>query len=401
MSLNIKEVLSIFDIIGPSPKLLIKNNERYKSLCSSIISIIMIILIIFIIIFLLIQFLKYDSPIIAYSKANDNLVNRAINLNESFLLFQIIDTKRLIRIDNSKAFFEAQYTAIYDNGYVDSFPLKINQCVFGKNLNIKYEKIVREKYKFERNIEDFYCISNEHKNISNISLFYLPNVGYSNIHLKIKIRDGIDLQPENIQTLIVNENNLIDHNNKSFPIGENFIFYLTSSYSSLEYTVVNYNFQYIKYDSDEGLFFKNSYLLKGMSFSDMSIYRNKKENDNNNAVGEIILGINKLHYDFYQRSYKKIQTLLAEIMSLISLIIEIGRIIGMVLLEKKMSYDIMNNLLKKGKHDEEFKNNSNIINKDIITNNINKNKNKILSLSTNNDINIIKQIEFNLDKKTK
>ena len=68
MSLNIKEVLSIFDIIGPSPKLLIKNNERYKSLCSSIISIIMIILIIFIIIFLLIQFLKYDSPIIAYSK---------------------------------------------------------------------------------------------------------------------------------------------------------------------------------------------------------------------------------------------------------------------------------------------------------------------------------------------
>ena len=311
---NIREVLYIIDIIGPSPTLLIKNNERYKSLFSSIFSLIIIILIVFISIFLLIEFLKYDSPIITYSKANDNLVNRAISIKDSFLIFQLVDSKEMIRIDNSLAFYEAEYSAIYDDGNIVAFPLKIEKCEFGKNLNIKYQRVVREKYKFERNIEDFYCISNENNsyNLSDISLFYFPNVGYSNIHLKIKLRDGVNLKPENIQTIIANENTLIDHNNKSFPMRESFIFYLTSSCSSFDYTDVNYNFQYIQYDSDEGLFFKKSYLLNGMSFSDMSIYRNRKENHNDtNDIGVINLGINKSYYDFYQRSYKKLQSLLA------------------------------------------------------------------------------------------
>ena len=396
---NIREILYIIDIIGPSPTLLIKNNERYKSLFSSIFSLIIIILIVFFSIFLLIEFLKYDSPIIAYSKANDNLVNRAISIKDSFLIFQLVDSKEVISNDNSLAFFEAEYSAIYDNGNIVDFPLKVEKCEFGKNLNIKYKRIVGEKYKFERNIEDFYCISNENNsyNLSDISLFYLPNVGYSNIHLKIKSKDGANLKPENIQVLIVNENNLIDHYNKSFPIGKNFIFYLTSSFSSYDYTVVNYNFQYIKYDSDEGLFFRKSYLLNGMSFSDMSIYRNKKENNNNtNDIGVINLGINKSYYDFYQRSYKKLQSLLAEIMSIISLIIEIGRIIGMFLLEKRMSYDIMNNLLKKTKNNEDYKNNiSNSINNNNL---IKKNNNKIMSQSTTNkDLNWSKNTELNLN----
>ena len=399
---NIREVLYIIDIIGPSPTLLIKNNERYKSLFSSIFSLIIIILIIFISIFLLIEFLKYDSPIITYSKANDNLVNRAISIKDSFLIFQLVDSKEMIRIDNSLAFYEAEYSAIYDDGNIVAFPLKIEKCEFGKNLNIKYQRVVREKYKFERNIEDFYCISNENNsyNLSDISLFYFPNVGYSNIHLKIKLRDGVNLKPENIQTIIANENTLIDHNNKSFPMRESFIFYLTSSCSSFDYTVVNYNFQYIQYDSDEGLFFKKSYLLNGMSFSDMSIYRNRKENHNEtNDIGVINLGINKSYYDFYQRSYKKLQSLLAEIMSIISLIIEIARIIGMFLLEKRMSYDIMNNLLKKTKNNEEYKNN---ISNSINNKNFNKkNNNKILSQSTtNNNLNFSKNTELNLNSET-
>ena len=40
MCLNSPDILYIFDILGPSPKLLIFNNERYKSFVSSIISII-------------------------------------------------------------------------------------------------------------------------------------------------------------------------------------------------------------------------------------------------------------------------------------------------------------------------------------------------------------------------
>ena len=87
------------------------------------------------------------------------------------------------------------------------------------------------------------------------------------------------------------------------------------------------------------------------------------------------------------------------IVILISLIIEIARIIGMFLLEKRMSYDIMNNLLKKTKNNEEYKNN---ISNSINNNNFNKkNNNKILSQSTtNNNLNLSKNTELNLNSET-
>ena len=102
------------------------------------------------------------------------------------------------------------------------------------------------------------------------------------------------------------------------------MFQLTSAYSSMEYTKVNFNFQYLKYESDEGFFYENTKELDGMSFSDMSFYKIKQSNsddtDNNNndsRIGTITIEVNKAHFDNYRRSYKKLQSLLAELMSVI------------------------------------------------------------------------------------
>ena len=372
MCFNAREFFFTFDIIGPTPNLLIYNEKRYKSFFSSIISIIIIILMILFSMYLLVQFFKFDTPIIVYSKASDNLVNRSINIKDTFLIFQLTNSKERTHINNSLAYYEAEYSAIYDNGKILNFPLIIEPCILGKNLNMKFSDEVEEKYKFGRNIEDFYCLNSD---TNDINLFYLPNVGYSNINLYIKIREGINLPPENIQTLIVSENNLIDHNNKANPIGESFIYSFTSSYSSSDFSIINYNFQYIKYDTDEGLFFKSNNILTGISFSDMTYSTIKKENNyNTNDIGVLTLGINKSNYDYYQRSYKKVQALLAEIMSIVNLIIEIGRIIGIIFLNKKMSCDIINKLLKKGENNIENKNISNKIH----------NTNKTLSKRTAN-----------------
>jgi hypothetical protein len=164
----------------------------------------------------------------------------------------------------------------------------------------------------------------------------------------------IDFPPERIQALISSENDLIDHFNKSYPISKNDIYHFTSSFSSKEYTNIMYNFQYIKYESDEGFFYKNSRELDGMSFSDMSFYRSMiEDNDLNNTfikrnetrIGTIAIRINKSHFDNYKRSYQKLQSLLAEIMSVISLLFEIGGQISLFLCKKKMSKDIICNLL--------------------------------------------------------
>jgi hypothetical protein len=96
----------------------------------------------------------------------------------------------------------------------------------------------------------------------------------------------IDFPSERIQSLISSENDLIAHYNRKNPISKNHIHHFTSSFSSTEFTNIMYNFQYIKYQSDEGFFYENSREVDGISFSDMSFYKsilqsNGLNNDNN------------------------------------------------------------------------------------------------------------------------
>ena len=134
------------------------------------------------------------------------------------------------------------------------------------------------------------------------------------------------------------------------------MFQLTSAYSSMEYTKVNYNFQYLKYESDEGFFFQASRILYGMSFSDMTSYINKQNNKDitnnfeelrDSMIGTIEFGINKSNFDNYKRSYQRLQSLLAEITSVINLLLEVGRQIVNFLGGKKMSLSIIDYLVNK------------------------------------------------------
>ena len=347
MCLNGRNILYTFDILGPTPKLLIFNNERYKSFVSSIISIIIIIVMVMITIIFIVQYFDYDSPIVSYSKVNDKSTNRSINLKKTLLIFQMIDSTNFELIDNSKVYFTAKYTIIYDDGLYNEFTLDVEPCEPGKNFNIKFKNNVESTYSFDRHIKDFYCLNLEN---NDINLFYQPNIGYSNIKLYINIREGNNINPDKMQTLIVNENSLIDHNNKDEPLGGDFPYYFTSAYSSDEYTEIYYNFQYIKYASDDGFFSKNINDLIGIYFSDMYFIRKKKHNNNLNEIGVIIFGMNKSNYDYYQRTYKRLQTLLAEIMSTLNLILEIWRIIMNFLSDKKMSCRIIRSLMNKGKN---------------------------------------------------
>ena len=113
-----------------------------------------------------------------------------------------------------------------------------------------------------------------------------------------------------------------------------------------------YYFQYIKYESDEGFFYEKSKKYDGISFSDITFYKSIKQNYNlnnntnkDNIIGSIVIEVNQSNFDNYKRSYKKIQALLAEIMSVISLLFQIGGQISIFLCDKKMSKDIIFNLI--------------------------------------------------------
>ena len=159
---------------------------------------------------------------------------------------------------------------------------------------------------------------------------------------------------------------LIEHNNKNNPISNSVDYHFTPSFSSFQYTTIHYNFQYIKYESDDGFFFKNSKILNGISFSDMNYYntfkddyeKNLKEN-NSSQIGIVEFSINRANYDSYQRTYQRFQSLLAEIMSVISLLFEIGNQIANIFCEKDMKKEIIKDIIFKDKKSDENQKNFN------------------------------------------
>ncbi len=91
-----------------------------------------------------------------------------------------------------------------------------------------------------------------------------------------------------------------------------------------------------------------------MSFSDINYYKYKynqddynlsKKENNCSRIGTITFGINKSYCDIYKRTYQRIQSLLAEIMRVINLLFEIRRKLSFFFFEKKMSKDIIRNLI--------------------------------------------------------
>ena len=262
-------------------------------------------------------------------------------------MFQLIDSSTSYKIDDSIAFFEGQYIAVYDNGSFHNEVLFIEKCEFEKNINKRYIDILKKKLNFGRPVEEFFCISPKN---GNLSLFYKPNIGYSFISLNIFIKNISIYTPDNIESIIVSENNIINHNNKDKPISENFIYHMTSSFHSIEFTSINYDIQFIKYESDDSFFLNNYKNYSGITFNSMSSKRktlkgynltNNIEYNKCSVIGEIIFGINKANFDNYKRSYKKLQALLAEIMSVLSIIFEVARQILYFLNHKTISKEII------------------------------------------------------------
>ena len=159
-------------------------------------------------------------------------------------MFQLIDTTSKMTFDKSIGYYAAEYIIYYNNWTSISIPMEIETCQIGKNIDIKYKNFINDQSNYGRKVEQFSCLSSIYEIIS---LFYDPNVGFSIISLDLVFNNNSIYIPENIQSIIVTENNIINHYNKSYPVNNGYIFQFTSAYSSLEYTRINYKLQYIKY----------------------------------------------------------------------------------------------------------------------------------------------------------
>ena len=404
MKNNYKSFLYAFDLLGMKPQLRIFNNKSYKSLFSSLTSIIILVLCIAFSIYSIIIYFKFENPSVTYSKDNDKSTNRVIFLKDTLLMFKFIETSSLnINNEIPETFFSPFHVNAYYNGTYIKNQLTTEKCELGKNINIKYKSIVEEMKKAGNSIDEFYCFSHIH---GNYSLSFIPEIGYSSIYLYLTInKNNNRYSPDELQSIIISENDIIDHNNKENPVLQSYIYHFTPSFSYNEYTKINFNFQYIKYESDNNLIFKTSKILDAKSFSDINYYKyiNDNYNDTNYnlnpdhiRIGEIIFEINKSFFDHYKRTYPKIQTLLTEIMAVFNLLFGIGEQIFNILLSKKMSKDIVRALLNNNIDD--INNHQRAHHKIKIDNNLfkeneNENNNKTSS-NVNMNINLDRKVDI-------
>ena len=83
-------------------------------------------------------------------------------------------------------------------------------------------------------------------------------------------------------------------------------------YNVSEVAAIKLDFQYIKYDSDDGIFFENYKIINALGFSGLSNFNNYNF-QNSGILAMIRFEVNKSNYDYYKRSYKKFQSFLADI----------------------------------------------------------------------------------------
>ena len=338
-----KDYLYIFDLLGNPPKLRIFNEDNYKSIFSSILSILLIVISIFFGIYSLIDYLKYKNPVVVYSKDNDKSTNRTILLNDTLLILGLIESNNFTRINKSEAYFESEMRITYNNRTIKNIPLTLENCEFGKNIDSKYMNSLNEIP--SENISQFYCFS---KKDGELPLFYDPNLGESALYVYSRINNESDYNGDDVMLMIINGNDIIEHSKKNYPISDNYFTMTYTSYSAFKFTLTNYYFQFIKYESDEGLFFPSFKTYSAKAFSHMNnMFTNYFYEGKPTHIGTIMFEISKVNFDSYKRSYSRLQSLLAEVMSVINLLFGIGKTVTEILLKRKMSKDIVKYFISK------------------------------------------------------
>ena len=346
MAKTFKSILFKIDFIGIIPQLKIFDNNIYKSMFSSIFSIIVII---FSVAFAIYSFLEFinQNPMIDYYKTNDFITNKTIEISDSFIMFQIEALD-----NNNEAITNLSFESDYSNDIDLQILLIVEPCQFGKNIDLKYQKLFEDYEKREKEtISNYFCIN---FNNNNISFFHHPNDNNRNQSLLrlIIYSNESEYDIQSLTLKIVTENDIIDHNNKENPIIPYYFYNIIDFYNISEIASIKYDFQYIKYESDTGIFFENSNSINAIGFSGLS-YSNNYNFQNSGLLTIINFGVNKSNYDYYKRTYKKFQSFLADVTSLINLIITILKLLTYFLLKKKMNKDIIRKIMNFDRFKEE------------------------------------------------
>ena len=370
MSIKIKPLLFKFDFIGFIPQFRILEEARYKSLFSSLLS---IAIIIFSVAFIFYSFVDYlnQNPQVQYYKNNDFSTNKTYEISNSLLMFQ-----NNFRCDSNNSNNSKLTITINDPKYLFQKEIHYEECELGKNLDIKYKDIIETFENVEMTkLSDYLCLNFQNEEFTLINNPYIPDEFEKYLEFRIES----DCENYVLAFNLITQNDFIEHNNKNNPIVPYYQKHRIRSNSNPTNLLFYYN--YIKYESDDGIIFSNKKKTEGIGISNSNVYDKNELFDNPLSIE---FRINGASYDYYQRSFIKFQAFLADVTSLINFLIIIGKTISEFLLYKKMNKDIIRYILTSN---------------EIKNNNISKEKQFHKIFENNIDIEMNKNIKKEVENK--
>ena len=111
-------------------------------------------------------------------------------------MFSFLDSSYSFMKNQSVFYFEVYY--YFQNKEGDNYTyIPIERCELGKNIDIEFKK---ELSKF--NIEEYFCLSDD---IKNLSLFHVPDIERSSLLINIMVNESGNYTEEELYVDLINE----------------------------------------------------------------------------------------------------------------------------------------------------------------------------------------------------
>ena len=193
-----------------------------------------------------------QNPKVEYYKNNDYSTNKTFVISDSLLMFQYFFICYSDFTINTEIIVSKAENTNKKN-------LILEHCKLGKNINSKHKELIEKYEKIENSeLEDLYCINFNNSNFTLYSHSSIANE-YENI---LQIKFTAKCIRYLLRFRMVTENDFIDHNQRGNPI--------MPYYQKNDLILYNeerslvYNYQYIKYESDDGYIFNNKTSFNGI-----------------------------------------------------------------------------------------------------------------------------------------
>ena len=332
-----KNFIFAFDIYRMSAEINTFNGDN-KTKGGLVVSFIFIALSILYALFTLINYFKYSTPSVIYFKENEQNTIKEFDMNDPFMIGLYIDAFPINESDINIRSYYMKYSLSGNDTEV--YPINFEKCEYGKNVDVKYKEQLSNS-----RIDEMYCISGD---LTNHPMFSSSDEEFSEIYIFITISEDINYQKGDLWLGVINSNNVVNHMENN-PISNIYFTGANTDISKNKYNDIYYYFQYIKYESDKGFFFEKTQSYNGKVFSNMehSVINFDEKPELNETLIEISIGINNKDFDYYSRSYERIQLVIVEIYWFVDIILSIGGIIASYFTDKETSIEIVKYLFAK------------------------------------------------------